>query len=140
MPQDADQIFERRRFHAHSSLQRLLSLHEEVVFLLEGSTVGGGNSRSCTEEKDVECLKRHLSRTYARDYAPARALKKMREDAVPLEHRPSTVQIKNKRPKQATRDAESGITCLGDLRRLVSSPVQACIFIQNILLVRLSVR
>ena len=77
---------------------------------------------SCTEEKDVACLKRHLSRTYARDYTPARALKKMREEGVPLEHRPSAVQIKNKRPKQAAKDAASGIRCLGDLRRFVSSP------------------
>ena len=75
----------------------------------------------CSDDKDLDRLRRFHARRYAKEFTPANALKATRKAGIDPEERPKTWQVKSQRPKKNPSNGVS-LSCLGDLKAFVSSP------------------
>ena len=71
-------------------------------------------------------MKKKYATQYAQQHSPAKALLKMKQDGVPVAHRPDVGQLKNQRPSCRPKDREFSTDCLAELQKFLADP-PACI-------------
>ena len=76
--------------------------------------------------EDATVMKKKYATQHAQQHSPAKALLKMKQDGVPVAHRPDVGQLKNQRPSCRPKDREFSTDCLAELQKFLADP-PACI-------------